>query len=164
MEDGLPDSLAAPGHDLASRLATRPVLRYQGVALFPEKSWRLDAGRLLLAGPAVLAGGLLNLPPLLGASLTARRMADAPNVIALWRLLAGLPLFLLWSGLVTAILVGSGSTGWLAGYFLLTVISLHLTDRTRQWAVSTWNGLLCPDLTGPARAFRLSILQTLPLP
>jgi hypothetical protein len=42
--------------------------------------------------------------------------------------------------------------------------ALRLTNRTRQWAVSVWNGLICPHLAGPAREFRQSILQTLPRP
>ncbi|MES2468181.1 MAG: 1-acyl-sn-glycerol-3-phosphate acyltransferase [Verrucomicrobiota bacterium] len=164
LESGVPESLAAQGRELESRLAGCRVLRYQGVALFPQASWWQDAWRLLLAGPVVLAGGLVNLPPLLAGYLAARRRADGPNVIALWRLLAGLPLSLLWWGLVSAALLGCGHGGWLAGYAFLTIMALRLTDRTRQWAVSVWNGLICPQLTGPAREFRQSILQTLPRP
>jgi hypothetical protein len=164
LESGVPESLAAQGRELESRLAGCRVLRYQGVALFPNASWWQDAWCLLLAGPVVLAGGLINLPPLLAGYLAARRRADGPNVIALWRLLAGLPLSLLWWGLVSAALLGFGLGGWLAGYVLLTMSALHLTDRARQWAVSVWNGLICPHLAGPAREFRQSIQQTLPNP
>ena len=164
LESGVPESLAAQGRELESRLAGCRALRYQGVALFPEVSWWQDTWRLLLAGPVVLAGGLVNLPPLLAGYLAAHRRADGPNVIALWRLLAGLPVALLWWGLVSAVLLGSGLGGWLAGYAILTMSALRLTNRTRQWAVSVWNGLICPHLAGPAREFRQSILQTLPRP
>jgi 1-acyl-sn-glycerol-3-phosphate acyltransferase len=164
LESGVPESLAAQGRELESRLAGCRALRYQGVALFPEVSWWQDTWRLLLAGPVVLAGGLVNLPPLLAGYLAARQRADGPNVIALWRLLAGLPVALLWWGLVSAVLLGSGLGGWLSGYAILTMSALRLTNRTRQWAVSVWNGLICPHLAGPAREFRQSILQTLPRP
>ncbi len=162
MESCIPEILVKQGQEWESRLSGSRARRYQGVALFPAGSWWQDAGHLLLAGPVVLAGALINLPPLLAGFFAARRMADGPNVITLWRLLVGLPSSLLWWGTVSVTLLACGLGAWLVQGALLTFIALLLADRTRKLAVSVWNGLTCRELAGPAREFQKSILQTLP--
>ena len=61
----------------------------------PRNGLAADLLRLLLTGPVVSAALAANLLPCLGADLAARKMADDDNVITLWRILAGTPLWTL---------------------------------------------------------------------
>lgn len=159
-ESGVPDPLLARWQELARELASRRVLLHQGVPLFPTAPWVLYAGLLLLLGPMVLAGAILNLPPLLAGWLAARRFADGPNVIALWRILVGLPTFVLWLGTVIVLLLCFGGGGWLLGYALLTFAALKSLYRVKKLAVAVWNGLAHRPMAGRAREFHRAILQT----
>ena len=73
----------------------------------------------------MLLAVLLNLPPFLAAYWAGERLPDDRNVIALWRILVGMPAFALWglAVLVTACLLGSPRVGL-------------------AWVVSTFAGLL----------------------
>ena len=81
---------------------------------------------MLVQAPLVAAGALANLPVLLGAWLAGRRFADARNTIALWRLLAGLPLFALWAATVAIASVASGRPLLAVLWGLLTALALRL--------------------------------------
>ena len=80
-------SKAVDAGELSTEHGT-PVLSRRGVI------W--NAVWLCIQAPIVAAGAIVNLPVLVGAWLAARRMADARNTIALWRILAGAPLALAW--------------------------------------------------------------------
>ena len=117
-----------------------------------------------MLGPLVLAGALLNLPPLLAAWLAAWRFADGRNVIALWRTLVGVPLGALWFlGMAATLTIGAGWI-WSLGYLLLTLGALKSLYRAKKLAVAVWNGLVQRDLMAPAREFHQLVLQHLPSP
>jgi 1-acyl-sn-glycerol-3-phosphate acyltransferase len=101
LETGVPEPLLVRWQRLAEELSSRRVLRHQGIPLFPVGSWVLYASLLLVLGPLVLAGAVVNFPPLLAGWLAGRKFADDLNVIALWRILMGLPLFVIWFGVIT---------------------------------------------------------------
>jgi 1-acyl-sn-glycerol-3-phosphate acyltransferase len=162
LETGVPEPLLARWRELEPHLASRRVLLHQGVPLFPTGPWVLYAALLLVLGPIVLAGALVNLPPLLAGWLAARKFADGPNVVALWRILVGLPLLVLWFGLVTVPLLFLGGWWWLPGYALLTFAGLELLYRAKKLAVAVWNGLAHRRLARRAREFHQTVLQTLP--
>jgi 1-acyl-sn-glycerol-3-phosphate acyltransferase len=162
LETGVPEPLLARWRELEPHLASRRVLLHQGVPLFPTGPWVLYAALLLVLGPIVLAGALVNLPPLLAGWLAARKFADGPNVIALWRILVGLPLLVLWFGFVTVALLFLGGWWWLPGYALLTFAGLELLYRAKKLAVAVWNGLANRRLARRAREFHQTVLQTLP--
>ena len=130
--------------------------------LFPVGPWLLYAALLLVLGPLMLAGVLVNFPPLLVAWLAARKLADDLNVIALWRILVGLPLFLMWFGVVSVALVCFAGWGWGLGYVLLTWAALKSIYRVKKLAVAVWNGLAHRALFGPAHKFHQLVLQTIP--
>ncbi len=162
LEAGVPELLVVRLRELESQLASRRVLRHQGAPLFPIGPWPLYALLLLVLGPIVLAGTLVNLPPLLAGWLAARNFADGPNVIALWRILVGLPLLVVWAGFVTIVLLLCCGWRWLLGYALLTFAALELLYRVRKLAVAVWNGLAHRRLARRAREFHQAVLQSLP--
>jgi 1-acyl-sn-glycerol-3-phosphate acyltransferase len=162
LEAGVPEPLLARWRELEPQLASRRVLRHQGVPLFPVGPWMLYALLLLVLGPIVLAGALVNFPPLLAGWLAARRFADGPNVIALWRILVGLPLLVIWVGCVTTALLFFGGWLWLLVYVLLTLAALKLLYRVKKLAVAVWNGLAHRPLARSAREFHQAVLQILP--
>ena len=162
LEAGVPEPLLARWRELETQLGGRRVLRHQGVPLFPIGPWMFYALLLLVLGPIVLAGALVNLPPLLAGWLAARKLADGPNVIALWRILVGLPVLVIWVGLVTVVLLWCGGWWWWLGYALLTFAALELFYRAKKLAVAVWNGLAHRPLARRAREAHQAVLQTLP--
>ena len=138
------------------------VLRHQGVPLFPMgPAWVYALLALLLAVP-VLGGARLNLPPLAVGYFSARRFADDTNVIAQWRILTGVPCFVLWAVacVLTAALLGHG---WMAlGYLGLTWIAVRGWYRLKKLTVAASNGLLHSDLRDEALALRRTLLAELP--
>lgn len=157
---------AAPVADAVAKLEAavrgRPVLLHQGVPLVPlGRRWPYALALALLA-PWVLAGALLNLPPLALAWWTGRRRADARNTIALWRLLAGLPAIVLWWTGVTIAGVATGHAGATLAFAAVTVVGLAFWYRVKKLAVATWNGLVCADLRAPLASFHQTLSQRLP--
>jgi 1-acyl-sn-glycerol-3-phosphate acyltransferase len=162
LEAGVPERLLGHLRELESQLASRRVLLHQGVPLFPIGPWLLYALLLLVLGPIVLAGALANLPPLLAGWLAARKFADGPNVIALWRILVGLPSLVIWIGCVAVGLLFFGGWLWLLVYALLTLTALKLLYRVKKLAVAAWNGLMHRPLARRAHEFHEAVLETLP--
>ena len=161
LEAGVPEPLSAGWRELAPQLAARRVLLHQGVPLFPAGPWIIYALLLLVLAPIVLAGMLANFPPLLLGWFAARKFADGPNVVALWRILVGLPLFVIWSGAVSVALALFAGWWWVLGYVLLTVAALKSLYRAKKIAVTVWNGLFHRDLARQAHAFHQAVLQTI---
>ena len=164
LEPGVPADVVAGWSELQQRLGSHRVLRHQGVPLFPVGPWLGYAALLAVLGPLVLAGALLNLPPLLAAWLAARRFADGRNVVALWRILVGLPLGGLWFAGMAAAIAHIAGWNWLLGYLLLTLAALKALYRAKKLAVAVWNGLVQRDLRVPAREFHQVVLDNLPFP
>jgi 1-acyl-sn-glycerol-3-phosphate acyltransferase len=162
LEAGVPEPLLARLRELESQLASHRVLQHQGVPLFPIGPWMLYTLLLLVLGPIVLAGALINLPPLLVGCLVARKFADGPNVIALWRILVGLPVLVIWFGVVTTGLLFCGGWWWLLGYALVTFAALELLYRAKKLAVAVWNGLAHRPLARRAHESHQAVLHTLP--
>lgn len=65
-----------------------------------------------------------NLVPVVGAWYAGRRLADAPNTVALWRMLIGIPLTALWWLAVLMIAWVLRSWSLLAGYLTITALGL----------------------------------------
>lgn len=115
---------------------------------------------LLLQLPVVTLAALLNVVPLVGAWLAGRRLADAPNTIALWRILVGAPLMLLWL-LVIALGTALHSFWWLVGYACATGLGLvAYPELCLRWPMLR-NSIGRPSLRDDAIAIRHSLLVTL---
>ena len=161
LEAGVPEPLLAGWQALAPQLAARRVLLHQGVPLFPVGPWLLYAVLLLVLGPIVLAGTLANLPPLLAGWLAARKFADDRNVVALWRILVGLPAMVIWSGSVCSALGFFADWWWVLGYALLTLVALKSVYRAKKLAVAVWNKLAHSDLAPRAHEFHQLVRHSL---
>ncbi|MEI7953534.1 MAG: 1-acyl-sn-glycerol-3-phosphate acyltransferase [Verrucomicrobiota bacterium] len=162
LEAGVPEVIAMAWSGLHNHLGSRWVLRHQGVPLFPVGPWLGYAAMLAVIGPLVIAGTLLNLPPLLAAWLAARRFADAPNVIALWRTLVGVPLTAIWAVGMAATIPYCAGWFWSLGYLLLTLVAIKSLYRTKKLAVAVWNGLANRRLMIQAHVFHHLVQQKLP--
>ncbi len=163
-EAGIPEPLLAGWRELAPSLAARRVLLHQGVPLFPVGPWMFDLLPLLGLGPIVLAGALVNAPPLFLGWLAARQLADGQNVIALWRILVGLPVAMIWVGVVSIAFAFVLGWAWALGYLLLTIAALKSLCHARTLGIAVWNGLAHRDLAPRVHEFHQSILQSLARP
>jgi len=163
LENGVPEMLLEDWRKLSANFSSRRLLFHQDVPLFPGRPWGVYAAALLVLGPMVLAGALVNFPPLLIGWLAARKLADNLNVIALWRILAGLPVFVIWAVLMVCWLTAAVGWIWAAGYVLLTLCALQSLYRTKKVAVSVWNGLMHRPLARRAWEFHRLLSENLPL-
>ncbi len=161
LEAGVPEPLLACWREVEAELAARDVWRHQGVPLFPTRPWPLYALALALLTPIVLAGFVANLPPLLAGGLAAKKCADDRNVIALWRILVGVPVFALWFTLGSATLLATAGWPWVLVYFFLTWAALRGWYRTKKLAVAVGNAVRHGDSGPRIREFHLLLLRTL---
>jgi 1-acyl-sn-glycerol-3-phosphate acyltransferase len=162
-ERGVPEMLKESWRELEPQLETHRVRQHQRVPLFPIGPWAVYALLLAVIAPVVVAGALLNLPPLLAGWLAARRFADGRNVIALWRILVGLPVLLIWFVTMLALAGYSGGWWWAVGYAGVTFAALKLCYRVRKLSIAVWNGLASRDLRGAALAFHQRVLHSISL-
>jgi 1-acyl-sn-glycerol-3-phosphate acyltransferase len=160
LEAGVPEPLFSAWRVLKAPREARRVLRHQGVPLYPVGPWTLDLLQLLGLGPIVLAGALVNAPPLFLGWLAGRKFADGRNVIALWRILVGLPVFVVWFGVVTILLAFLAGGAWVLGYILLTGAALKLLYRVKRLGVAVWNGLTHQDFAPRVQEFQQSVVQS----
>ena len=162
-ERGVPEALKECWRELEPQLTTHGVWQHQRVPLFPKGPWVAYALLLAVTAPVVAAGALLNLPPLLTGWLAARRFADERNVVALWRILVGFPVLLIWFVAMMVLAGCSGGWWWVAGYAGVTFTALKLFYRVRKLSVAVWNGLASRDLRSAALAFHQRVLNTISL-
>lgn len=163
-ERRLPGDAVAAWRNLEEKAHGRRLLRHQGVPLFPLRMpWAYVVLTALLALP-VFAGALLNLPPLAVAWWAGKRFPDDTNVIALWRILTGVPVLIVWAAawLLTAATLGSG--GLIIAYLVLSGLAVSGWYRLKKLAVVAWNGTFHPDLRDDALAVRHAVLAALEAP
>ncbi|EEF62255.1 1-acyl-sn-glycerol-3-phosphate acyltransferase [Pedosphaera parvula] len=147
---------------LKPELTARKLLLHQGVPLFPSGSVALYVLGLLLASPIVSAAILLNLPPFLAGWFAGQRLADDRNVITLWRILVGFPIFVLWIGIVSLVAILFGQPLLLLGYVAFTWAGLKLYPLTKKLTVALHNQMRYPELRAPMLARHKSLLSSLP--
>ena len=159
LERGVPPAVEAAWRELEPELTKRPLWLHQGVPLFPMFSLPMYA--LLLAATALLAlpGVVLNFPPLAAAAWAGRKFPDDRNVVSLWKVLVGIPTFLLWAGSLFVAAAISGHWLWLTGWLVATAMSLKLWYRVKKLAVVVHNGLRFPELRARVLAFRELVLK-----
>jgi hypothetical protein len=138
------------------------LLFHQGVPLVPMAPIWIYALALLVCAPVVGAALLLNLPPFLAGWFAGRKFPDDRNVISLWRILIGIPIFALWTAAVCLVLLLQGKLLWLVSYVVVTWLGLQLYYRVKKLAVAVHNGVRFPQLRSRLLAFRQTILSSLP--
>ena len=145
----LRDSLA--GHNLLHAdkepFSPRPILLTVGVAV--------------LLAPLVLAAALLNAPLLLGAYLAGRRLADASNVITLWRILIGAPLLVVWLFGVLFSAFAFNVPTLFHVYLILSALGLFAYAPWKHSARQSFNAIRFPTLRLSCLALRSTLLREL---
>jgi len=145
-EKGIPEKLQAPWRKLHGELQSSELLRSEAAATFSSVSpWISLAGGILLS-PLVAATALVNCLPLWGAFWAGKKFPDGRNVITLWRILVGVPLFLFWFVAVCLGLVLAERNLWILFFLLLTGMGWLAYQPARQLLVSGWNGIRFPGL------------------
>jgi 1-acyl-sn-glycerol-3-phosphate acyltransferase len=147
---------------LEAATVARRLARFAGAPLYPRGSMLAAALVAIPLAPIVAAAALISLPILFAAHAIAVRCADAPNVVALWRLLAGMPAALLWWPVLIVFLVMFA--GGLAAPLVLIAAALTLAGLLlwRPWciaAVMLINAVLAPDIGPAARKLREEALR-----
>ena len=158
MERQLPPGAVKAWSHLETKAGGRRVLRHQGVPLFPLSTPLVYCLLTIILGIPVIAGAVLNLPPIAVAWWAGRRFADDRNVIALWHILTGVPLLALWSALWCLAGILTGLWCLPLGYLLLSSLSVFGWYRLKKTAVVAWNGLFHADLRNDALAVRREVL------
>lgn len=162
LEHAIPAQLEDGWKQLSAEFGRPGLLFHQGVPLCPIFPMFVMFIVLALIGPITLAGWLLNAPPLLAGAWAGRRFADGPNVVSLWRILVGAPVFVVWVAALACLLILWGHPAWLACYALITFAALKLTRLTRKVIIEINNGLRHRDVRDRALRFHQQLLNTLP--
>ena len=162
LERGVPTGVQAAWRDLLPRIAASRAFEHQGIPLVPLGPSGLYALALMLLAPFVLSAALLNLPPVAAAWWAGRTLPDDRNVIALWRLLVGLPALALWTIMVAMTCLLAGHPGLFAGHLLVTWLGLGSWYRFKKLAVTVGNTWRARDLAPRLRALHETLLQELP--
>ncbi len=159
LERGVPPAVEAAWRELEPVLTQHPLWLHQGVPLFPMSSLIVYALLLIPTGLLALLGVVLNLPPLAAAAWAGRKFPDDRNVVLLWKVLVGVPAFLLWAGTLLVAAAVSGHWLWLAVWLAATAVSTQLWYRVKKLAVVVHNGLRFPGLRARMLAFRELVLK-----
>lgn len=151
--------LMSRAHDLA--VAAYPVpsaLDRAGVPRFSKHGPLWNALWLALQLSIVSAALLLNAVPVAGAWVAGRRLADAPNTIALWRILVGAPLAFAWLLGVATLGIALRSIAVPVVYAVVTALGLVVyPELCVRWPMLR-NSFTRRVLHDDARAMRQSLL------
>lgn len=146
-----PAAAATPELTLSGALDRAGVPRFSRHGPLWNVLWL--AIQLSIVGAALL----LNLVPVAGAWLAGRRLADAPNTIALWRILVGAPLAGAWLVGVVALGVTWRSIGVFAAYLAGTTLGLVMyPELCVRWPMLR-NSIAPPARRNAALAIRQSL-------
>lgn len=151
------------GQQLERAMLGHRLLRHQGVPLFPMASVWAYLVLLLLLAPIVGSAMVINFLPLGAAAFAGWKLPDDRNVISLWRILVGVPLFILWVVGVLVVALVTGKLLWFGLYVLVTVLGVKLYYRVKKLAVAVHNGLRHPGIRAQALSFRQTVLEHIPL-
>ncbi|MEZ5405396.1 MAG: hypothetical protein R3F23_04240 [Verrucomicrobiia bacterium] len=86
LEKSVPQKLIKGFRELEPELAKRKLFYYQGVPLYPLKSFWIDLLALFCFGPLVLVAIAINFLPFFLAAWAGRKFPNERNVISLWRI------------------------------------------------------------------------------
>jgi 1-acyl-sn-glycerol-3-phosphate acyltransferase len=145
-EKGIPEKLRTPWRELHGELQSSELLRSEAAMPFSSVSPWISLVVGILLSSLVAAAALLNCLPLGGAFWAGKKFPDGRNVITLWRILVGVPLFFFWFVAVILGFVLAGRDLWVVFFFLLTGMGWLAYQAARQLLVSGWNGIRFPGL------------------
>lgn len=160
IEGGLPEAEALAlklEDEMLGSDRGRGLWLHQGVPLVPmNHAWAYPPLFIFLLPLATLAA-LFNAPVLLCAWWAGRRFSDAPNTIALWRLLVGFPCLVIWAALLlVAALLAQALPLWLT-YVAVSAAGVKTVRRVQKLAISLHNWVIAPSLRKPLLNWRESL-------
>jgi 1-acyl-sn-glycerol-3-phosphate acyltransferase len=162
LEKTIPQEIAKAWEELELQLRGAKIWYHQNVPLFPIGPVSVYVGILVLLAPFVIGAILFNLPAFLAGRYAGRKFPDGRNVISLWKILVGVPVFALWSAAIAITLLALGKFILLVGYAVVTVIGLKFYYRFKKVAVAVHNLLRQPRLRKGVLAFHQTLLKSLP--
>jgi 1-acyl-sn-glycerol-3-phosphate acyltransferase len=160
LEQAIPEPILSSVRNLDAAASRQRLLLHQGVPLFPTRSAWVHALLLCFLSPVVLAAITLNFPAFAGAWFAGRKIADARNVVSLWKILVGVPAFLFW--FPATILALTFHPIAVIGYVGITLAGLLFYRRVKKLAVGVGNAWLHRKLREPALVLYRTILASLP--
>lgn len=160
---GFPGEIRQSAETWEKRSAGRRLCLHQGVPLFPLRSVLLYAVAALVLSAVVLPGLVVQCVPMGVAVLAGRVMADDTNVIALWRVLTGVPVALLWNALLACVLLWAGAWWWLLAAWAVSYGMWFFWYRWKKTMVVAVNGLCQRELQAAALAWHASVIKALGL-
>jgi 1-acyl-sn-glycerol-3-phosphate acyltransferase len=153
-EAGVPDDLRAAAAELLAAARGQNAKLHQGVPLVPRHGFLYDALRWLVLAPIEASALALNLPVVAVARWASRKFPDDRNVVALWRMLAGIPAGIVWAALMTGSLLAlSGPPAGLA-YLCASGAAIRLHDEFRKLSIALYNAIFAPGLRAQLRSFQ----------
>jgi hypothetical protein len=162
LEKGVPDRIMTRFRELEAEMGKAGLWLHQDMPLFPAGPVALYALALCLLSPFVLGAVALNLPAFAAGWFAGRKFPDGQNVISLWKILVGIPIFALWMLATGVTLAVFGKFWWLPAYGAVTWLGLRGYYRFKKLAVATHNALRRPGLRSRVLAFHRAILESLP--
>ena len=145
-EKGIPEKLQVQWRISRDGLQSTDLVRKDAATSFSSvPPWISLLAGILLA-PFVTTAAILNFLPLAGALWAGKKIPDERNVITLWRILVGVPLFFLWFVAIFAGLALAGRGSWLLLFLILTMLGWCAYQLARQLLVSGLNGIRFPGL------------------
>ncbi|MDR0476977.1 MAG: 1-acyl-sn-glycerol-3-phosphate acyltransferase [Desulfobulbaceae bacterium] len=139
--------------------------KWRGVAIFPDDGAGREALKFLFSGAAVLAATLVNFLPVAAGTWAGRRLPDGPNVVLLWKSLAYLTVFLIYTpllwGVFFALLPGKLAAFLCAAHLGVTVLGCKWIEPCRKSSVSLWNFLFHRDLRAKYQGVKEAIRNEL---
>jgi 1-acyl-sn-glycerol-3-phosphate acyltransferase len=115
-----------------------PVVSTRGVA------W--SAAWLVVQAPLVALAAVVNVVPLLAAGIAGAMLADARNTVALWRILVGAPVAVLWVVLWGIVAGATGRPALFVAYVLITALGLVVYPELLARWPRLVNARLAPDV------------------
>lgn len=162
MERAIPENLLTQWRALEPDLRASKPWFHQRIPLVPVGPLPLYLLALLITGIVTLAAVAVNLPAFLAGWFAGKKFPDDRNVISLWKILVGVPVFILWLAGVTVALLLFGKWWWLVVYAAITWLGLKCYYRFKKLAVAVHNAFRHPALRAKLQAFHTTVLQSLP--
>jgi len=130
----MPARVGAAWGRLARAVDRRRLATDRGAPALSRRAAPWSAAWLAVQLPIVAAGAIVNVPPLIGAWLAARRFADARNTVALWRILVGVVVGAPWAALMLGGALAIGRPLAAIVYLAATLGGLALYPQLRaRW-------------------------------
>jgi 1-acyl-sn-glycerol-3-phosphate acyltransferase len=162
MERAVPEKILEQWRGVEPELRAGKLWFHQAVPLMPVGPFMLYLAALIITGIFTVSALVLNLPPFLAGWYAGKKFPDDRNVISLWKILVGVPIFALWMVGLTLTLCLLGKFWWLAVYGAVTWLGLKCYYRFKKVAVAVHNGVCCPGLRSRMLAFHQTVLHSLP--